>query len=394
MSLKLLHLLTSPHLGGAEQVCLSLAAEQQRRGHDVRLLVLMPGKVQQTAARMGLPVISPELPDGAVIGKHQFRARAAESLRRAAKEFTPNLVHSHVPLGNLLCSRVLPPIKLPWVTTAHGSYKQFAYAPVTVAKPYLKPYLLLRHAFGDWVTLRSAARVVTVSEYARQELLSIGLPAAKIRTVLNGLPRPANIMDRSAARATLGVAADAMLVGALGYFAPVKGFDILVRAFAVLQDNYPALQLWIAGGDVLGDTSVRRSLQALITALCPGGRVRLLDTLDPKAGFLSALDLFVISSRTEGLPLSLVEAMQHGKASVVSSAGGSAEAARPGLEGLVFESEDPQSLAAQIDVLLRDPALRESLGRAAQARAFEYLTLKRCAADYDAVYTEVCSSSI
>jgi glycosyltransferase involved in cell wall biosynthesis len=177
----------------------------------------------------------------------------------------------------------------------------------------------------------------------------------------------------------------------MGYHAPVKGFDLLARAFSRVAPRYSAARLLIAGGDVLGNDRPRRGLERLITRLGIGSQVQLLDAQDPRAGFMSALDLFVVASRSEGMPLVLLEAMWHGQPSLVTSAGGCIEAARPGRESLVFGSGDVADLAANLEILLRDSALRESLGKAAWARASASLTLSRCAHEYERLYSEVLS---
>jgi len=393
MSLKIMHILSSPHLGGAEQVCLSLAEAHAARGHDIRLLLLQRGKVSETAVAMGLPVTLADLPDSVSTGKRAFRKRAAESLARAVTEFRPQLVHSHVPLTNLLCHRVMPRLHVPWITTVHGSWRQFAYAPSTMSRPHLRPYLLLRHALGDHLTMRSAERLVAVADYVKQQLRSIGIADRKVVTILNGMPQPAQQVSRQSARELLDIPSHAMIVGAMGYFAPVKGFDILIRAVARLLPKHPDLHLWIAGGGILGENDMQSTLTRLIAATCPGNRVHLAGTQDPNAGFLSALDIFAITSLTEGLPLSLIQAMQHGIPSVVTSAGGCVEAARPGSESLVFRSRDVEDLAAQIETLILNKDLRESLGRAARERAGSYLTLARCADDYERLYKSMVKTS-
>jgi glycosyltransferase involved in cell wall biosynthesis len=391
--LRILHIVSSPHLGGAEQVCLSLGKAHLERGHDVRLLALQRGKVSEAAETMGLPLIHADLPDSLSIGKHVFRRRAMQALSDAVREFHPQLVHSHVPLTNLLCNRVMPGLRVPWIATVHGSWRQFAYASSTLTRPQLRPYLLLRHAIGDLVATRSAARLVAVADYVKRQLQSIGIADRKIVTIVNGLALPPQIVPDESARKNLGVPQDALVIGAMGYFAPVKGFDILIRAVARLLPKYPDLHVLIAGGGILGENDMQRTLEDMIAALCPGGRVCLVGTQDPNAGFLSALDVFVISSLTEGLPLSLIQAMQHGKPSVVSSAGGSIEAARPGKEGLVFQSRNIEDLAAKIETLILNKDLRQSLGRAAKARAENYLTLARCADDYERVYEDIVRQS-
>lgn len=393
MKLRILHVLSSPHLGGAEQVCLYLAEAQLAAGHDVALCAFQQGRMTEAAQAAGIPTICPDT--GLQKAPLSRRARweaMAKGLREAMREFRPNLVHSHVPLTNLICHRVVPSFSVPWVATIHGSWKQFAYAPQTQRRPYLRPYLLLRHAVGDFLTTRSAARVVAVSDYVRRELGRVGVAPRRIVRIYNGLPENHARLPTEAGRKRQGIAPHALVVGSLGFLAPVKGFDLLIRAVAHLTPRYPQLLLLIAGGDVLGHGSVRQSLHRLVDNLSLEGQVQLLDTLNPQQGFLSALDIYVVSSRTEGLPLSLLEAMKHGKPSVVSSAGGCAEAARPGLEGLVFKSGNVESLAQTIERLIRDGGLRNSLGRAAQERVRSYLTLRRCADEYERLYADVLAA--
>jgi glycosyltransferase involved in cell wall biosynthesis len=179
-----------------------------------------------------------------------------------------------------------------------------------------------------------------------------------------------------------------MIVGSLGFFAPVKGFDLLVSAFARVAGQHPGALLLIAGGDVMADTAYRRKLEKLVDGLRLSDRIRLLGGVNPKEGFLSALDIFVVASRTEGFSLSLVQAMQHGLPSVVTSAGGCREAARPDHESLVFASGNVDKLADNLDRMLRDDSLRQTFAESSRQRADSYLTMSRCAADYDAFYAE------
>jgi glycosyltransferase involved in cell wall biosynthesis len=130
-------------------------------------------------------------------------------------------------------------------------------------------------------------------------------------------------------------------------------------------------------------------LQKQISDLGLSGRIRLLGVLDTRQGFLSGLDLFAVASRTEGFSLALVEAMQHGLPSVVTSAGGCAEAARPGQESLLFTSGNIVDLADKMKKLINDSSLRAKLGQSARERAKTYLTVARCAGEYNRVYEEV-----
>jgi glycosyltransferase involved in cell wall biosynthesis len=390
MSLRILHVLSSPHLGGAEQMCLHFAQAQSAAGHEVALHVFEPGKVTDSAQAAGITTMCSQA--GRELPSHSRRERwsaYAKQLEKTIRDFRPQLLHSHVPATHLICHRVAPQSLVPWIATIHGSWKQFGYAPQTYRKPYLRPYLLLRHAAGDFVSTRSAAYLVAVSDSGERDLRLMGVSSKRIVRIHNGLPDNHAILPRENGREQLGIAPDALLIGSLGFMAPVKGYDLLIRAAKSLVAKNPRLLVVIAGGDVLGDTSVRESLRKLIERFGLQDHIQLRGMLDPKKGFLSALDIYVVSSRTEGMPLSLIEAMQHGKPSVVSSAGGSSEAARPGLEGLTFKAGDVRSLTQALEKLISDQDLRESLGCSAQARATNYLTLTRCAQEYEQLYFDV-----
>lgn len=372
-------------------MCLHLAREQQTRGQDVMIHFFEAGAASEMAKQMDLPLIVSESPP--LSPRRQRWRYFAIELRATCERFQPDIVHSHVPLSNLICDRTLPKMKIPWVTTIHGSWRQFAYAPQTVRKPWLKPYLSVRHALGDLLITRSASHIAAISEYIKRELVSIGVSGRRIMTIHDGLPPNLHPLTVQEGRARLRLPQDAPIIGSLGFFAPVKGFDLLIRAFSQLAARHPKLLLVIAGGDVLGNTAYRENLTCLIDQLGVGDRVRLLGSVNPKAGFLAALNIFVVASRTEGFSLSLVEAMQHGKPSVVSSAGGSIEAARPNREALVFKSGSVVELAETVEKLLMDQKLRESLGESARERARAYLTIERCATEYDDFYESALSAA-
>ncbi|MBU0690280.1 glycosyltransferase family 4 protein [bacterium] len=390
--MKILHVLSSPHLGGAEVMCLLLAKAQMFAGHDVLVHLMEGGATQTYAESESVPIVLREADKQT--GKRDYWNELNRLLRQTVAGFKPDLVHSHVPKTNLVCHRTLPELKIPWTATIHGSWKLYAYSPSAVKRPLLKPYLLLRHAAGDFLSTRSASRIVAISDYVKGQLLQIGVSRKKLRVVHDGLPFNPGTISRDEARARFNIAPDAFVIGSLGHLSPVKGFDLLIDAFARLAPQFENSMLLIAGGGVLGDNQVRNLLQEQIDCSGLSKRVRLLDTLDTRQGFLGCLDLFAVASRTEGFSLALVEAMQHGLASVVTSAGGCLEAARPGEESLVFTSGNVGHLADQLRLLIKDSELRAKLGSSAQIRAQNYLTLNRCAAEYEKVYEEVNSITL
>jgi glycosyltransferase involved in cell wall biosynthesis len=367
-------------------MALQLAAEQRRSGNDARLFLFSEGRVHDAARECSIPVQLADVGTMNEGGRRAYRRRAGDALVKMVRETESDVVHSHVPLTHLLCSRTLLQLRVPWVATVHGSWRQFGYAPQTVARPCLRGYLMLRHALGDYLTLRRASGIVAPADYVRSELQTCGISANRVTVILNGLPPLAEPMSQTETRALFGLDKSQVVIGAMGYFAPVKGFDLLISAFAMIAKQHPSAVLLIAGGDVMGETSVRGALEEQIAKAKLANRVRLLSAQNPRAGFMSALDIFVVSSRTEGLPLALIEAMQYNLPSVITSAGGCAEAARSEQESLVFRSGNITDLAKKIERLIADNALRAKLGQAARERALSYLTIERCAEEYSRFY--------
>ncbi|MBI5058707.1 glycosyltransferase [candidate division KSB1 bacterium] len=389
--MKVLHLIGSPHLGGAEIVSINLVESLRERGIDARLLAFADGRPLEVARQRNLPVTLAELASKPHESRGRRWHRLGLALSAAVAEFRPDLVHSHVPLTNLICHRSLSPRGVPWVCTIHSSWRNFGYGPATVGRPWLRPYLMARHAAGDaWIT-RSAARIAANSHYVAKALQQIGVPAARMDVVHNGMNPPAEAGSRDEIRQSWQVEADAIVIGALGHLAPVKGFDILIRGFALLADRFPRLRLRIAGGDVMGDRRQRDELEALIVKTQVGGRAVLTHATDPDREFLPGLDIFVVSSRSEGFSLALLQAMQHGLPAVITSAGGCREVARPEIESLMYVSPDFVSLAGALERLLLSDLLAADLAEHARQRAEHEFSMAACAQRYVEFYDKSLS---
>lgn len=374
-------------------MCHALASECQRRGHDVALFISQHGKVKDEFEKIGIKVFTPDVSISPEQDRFASRRVAKQALSDTINQWKPSIIHSHVPVTNLICNKLLKNSIIPWIATIHGSWKQFGYAPETVNKPYLKPYLIIRHAIGSRITTHSAACIIAPASDVKRSLEQVGIETKRIRVIINGIDGSPVSVSKSDARLKFGMRPDTVTIGSVGYLAPVKGFDLLIRALIRLKQRGFDADLFIVGGDVLGDRSVRSSLEQLIDVSQKRASIRLLGPVDSISEFLSGLDLYVVASRSEGLPLALIEAMQHGLPSLVSSAGGSREAARDGVESLVFQSGNVKDLADKLETLLNNPSMREAMGRAAAARASTYLTLSRCTDEYEKVYHEVVKGS-
>lgn len=252
----------------------------------------------------------------------------------------------------------------PVILHLHGSEMRSFYAS---QPPILKR--VIRHL------LERASRVIVLSESWREFVSSIA-PNAQIVVVPNyvrvpALPSPG--VRREQQVAFLGLVGDR------------KGVFDLIPAFASLANRHPAARLTIAGNG-----EVERAARA-VSALGIGGQITLPGWTDgaARARLLEESSIYVLPSYNEGLPMSVLEAMAAGLATVTSRAGGLPELIRDGVDGLLIDAGDQQGISAALDRLLTDSALRERLMRAGRARVEQSYSDRVVLPMLDAIYDEL-----
>jgi glycosyltransferase involved in cell wall biosynthesis len=165
-------------------------------------------------------------------------------------------------------------------------------------------------------------------------------------------------------------------LAAVGRLIPIKGFDVLLRAFAIAKRELPALTLEIAGDG---------SEAAELSAAAPAG-VTFLGRVSPIQPVLERAAAVVVPSRGEGFGMVALEAAERGRAAIVSDVGGLPEIVAAGETGLVVAPDDEAALAQGIVELMRDPARLRAYGAAARARAVGQFSAGAAADGVDAVY--------
>ncbi|MCB9898403.1 MAG: glycosyltransferase [Planctomycetes bacterium] len=234
---------------------------------------------------------------------------------------------------------------------------------------------------------RVTHRLVHVSAAELEEGQALGvIPRARARVVPNGVD-PAAFGDPSggeAVRAELGIPADAPLVGTVGLLNDAKGHDLLLDALARLPDG---VHLMIVG---MGEREP--DLRAQAERLGISARMHITGWRDDVLACYDAMDVFVLSSRWEGLSYALLEAMASGRPCVSTDVNGSREALLDGElppGGVVVQRLDVESLASAVRDLLTDAPGRAALGEAARERVAARFTVDAMVDATIAVYDEV-----
>jgi glycosyltransferase involved in cell wall biosynthesis len=245
----------------------------------------------------------------------------------------------------------------------------------------------LRPVIDRELIARCASAMVVVSQEARRRMIEVERIAPERLVFLpNGiraLPRG----DGGAVRAELGIGPDDPVIGTVCILRSEKALDVLVRATALLVDDFPRLRVLI-----VGEGDERGRVQALVEQFGLEEHVLLTGARTDVPDVLAALDVAVLSSDFEGIPLSLLEFMDAGKPIVATNVGGIPEVIEAGVHGVLVPPRNEAALAAAVGGLLRDPGGAAQLGARARERCRSEFSLGRTVERLQELYERLHSA--
>jgi glycosyltransferase involved in cell wall biosynthesis len=355
--MRIVHVVQGLGIGGQERLVVQLSHELARRGHEPAIVSLSPGGEVRAEAR-GIPVYDTPRPDHADPSLVTRLAALLHHLRA-------DVVHTHNPSPMI---HGIPAALLSGVERrVHTKHGKNVYG-----------------RRGLWVAravVRTLDALVAVSpETAHVALLKERVAESRLHVVPNGIPLAGLGRDedaRARIRAELGIARDAFVVGSVGRLAVEKEYPSLVRAIAPMLS--PRMHLVL-----VGDGEARPAVEASI----PRDRaafVTLTGLRRDVPALLAAFDLFVLSSRTEGLPLAVPEAMASALPVVATAVGGLPSVVKRDC-GVLVPFGDQTALGRAIDEMARDPSRTRAMGEAARRHAFASFSIERMADDYERIY--------
>ena len=356
----ILHLLAPARQGGLERVVEMLAGGQRSSGVHVAC-VLSPDEAEDhpfvnRLSSLGIPV------SAVVVGGRSYGEEYAK-LRELVATARPRVINTHGYRSDLMGIFLARNLGLPVVSTVHGFVGGRARNRINETLQLL--------------VLRWADAVIAVSPTLPRRLSTWGIPQAKIHVVQNGLAPLESTSSRADSRRALGLANTVKVAGWIGRLSREKGADVAIDAIAQCGDSWEL--------SIVGTGPERERLHDQIKNLSIEDRVTLHGEIPNAAALMSAFDAFVLSSRTEGTPIVLLEAMASGVPIIATSVGGVPDVITSD-EAVLVPAETPDQIAAALMQISRDPASASRRAEAGRRRLEAGFTLGAWIARVESVY--------
>ncbi len=362
--MRIAELVDSLEFGGTERMVADLSRSLEHRGHSLLVICLrQAGTLADSVSKNGIEVIAMDKQDG--FSLHTMRRIAA-----VLKERHTEVLHTHNPLVHhygILAGRMAGVRTI--VNTIHG--------PDNLSRYPGSRELIYGFSCRCWTD-----RVVAVRQTAREIFArNVVVPEKKLETINNGIPLETFLKVEP--RQTR----EPFRFGAVGRLAPVKDHATLIAAFAEASPKMNGATL-----EILGDGPLRRELEREIAALGMEGRVTLRGYSADVAGFLARLNVFVMSSQSEGLPLTMLESMAAALPQIGTDVGGIPKLIEEANCGWLTPASNRERMAETMLEAYRANDLAER-GARARRLARESYSLEQMTERYEQLFEQLMKSN-
>ncbi len=363
------HVLHQLNRAGAEMLAADLARKLRDRYRFIFLCLDGIGALGEELAAEGFTVVELDRKPG-------IDWKVANRLRTVVKQQGIHLLHAHqyTPFFYASCSRrfsVLPPI----LFTEHGRHYPDQRKPKRVLA-------------NRWL-IKPHDRVTAVGRFVKQALIdNEGIAEGRIKVIYNGIDPdafpPAGAESRKRARQIIGVDDEVPLLMQVARFHSVKDHATAIRAMAQVAAGFPQAKLCL-----IGEGDERSHIEALVSELDIRENVIFMGARADVAALLPAADVFVLSSLSEGISVTLLEAMATGLPIAATEVGGNPEVVEHEETGLLSPRQDNEALAMNLMSLLDNADRRRAMGNKGRARLLETFTQERMHQQYTQLYSRL-----
>ena len=360
-----------PHAGGAEKIVQRLAPRLQKQGYDVCVLTRHETGLSRFEVVENVPVYRLPAPGPKAVAASSYILASV----RLLSALRPDVLHAH---------EILSP------ASAALAYKRLHRRPIvaTLHRGGLLGdiYKLERRPFGKERLRRLSREIdsfVVISQEIDGELAALGVRPEKRIFIPNGVDTahfsPVPQPEKARLRQSLSLPPDASIVVYVGRFVAEKRVDHLLTLWPEIRQAFPQAHLLLIGA---GEETAR--LQAM-----SGPGVQFTGQVDDSAPYLKATDLFVLPSSTEGLSVSMLEALSSGLPALVTAVGGAPDVINHNVNGYLIPPDDLPALRQGLVTLLGDARLREHLGTKGRECIMAEYSLDSVAVQLGALYQKL-----
>jgi glycosyltransferase involved in cell wall biosynthesis len=370
----LVYVIDNMGLGGTELNAVRTSERLNRERFELRIVCLSEdGPLTERYRALGVPVVN--MPIRSFYGWSMFRSglRFARYVHQTRAE----IVHAHDVYSNIFV----------WVWARLGGARV-----VIASRRWWNSLPSRKLRIGNRFAFARASAVLANSEQVRDTVVREGVPANRVWTITNfaddGAFGVASHDERKLVRESWNASAAAVVIGCVARFHPVKDHVTLVRAFAHLRARHHDVFLVL-----VGDGPTRPDVEALVSNLNLDSVVHFTGELNNRHNYHRGFDVSALSSRSEGFPNSLVEAMAAGNPVVATAVGGNSDAVLDGTTGFLVPPGDPKAFADALERLVVSPALRESAGQAGLLRARQMYSATHVLAGLEKMYLSLVEAA-
>jgi len=369
---KVCHVAMGDLWAGAEVHLVALLTHLVRlEEFDCSVILFNEGRLVEELRRLSLSVI-------VISEKRHSPIAVAYRLAKIFRTVRPDIVHTHKYKDSILATMAARCVGVPHVIrVVHGMPEPFK----GLSNVNMSLYTLVDRFVLDWLV----DKLIAVSSDIQRALVKI-YGADRVVRVHNGIDLEAvqAKTSRSDKRKEWNISDSVTLVGTVGRLVPVKGHMVLLEALQILHQSHCMVTLLI-----VGDGPLRGDLEAEVRRLGLEEFVRFAGHQVEPYDFINMMDVFVLPSLHEGIPMVLLEALALRRPVVATRVGGIPEVIEHGRTGLLAEPSDAASLAGFIQRMVQDLPMAASIGKAGRARVEDEFTANTMAGKTAELYGQV-----
>lgn len=365
------------YLGGGEKHLLLLAKVAKEREFAVYVICQSPSGLEETLKKAGIETIPINF----------MSKNFVSTVLRIAKKLKfvkADILHTHGFFCNVIgriAGRMSQTLII--ISTVHCNPS----SPLSFNPSLAKSIIQFFRNKVDNFTAKFTDAVIAVSEDIKRGLVEQGVPKEKIEVICNGISlKELNEVMKGNGSFNLDIKQGEKVVGFLGRLEPVKGIDYFIKAAEIIKAKFDNVKFVIAG-----DGSIKSNLEKMVKQMGLTNDFIFTGYVDNAVSLISKFDVFVLPSLSEGLNLSLVEALAIGRAVVATNVGGNSEVVIDGETGLLVPPKNAQALADTILFLLENPEVARKYGEKGKRIVAEKFSAERMRDEHLKLYSKLTS---